>query len=244
MNIFCKVINKEAKEEKSESCESKKIENSISDQDLQRLYAVEFKSQSYSSFYNTTMEKDKSILTLSVAGIGFLITLLKLSDSLEYYDMIFFSVAILGFLISIFCIISLFGKNADFIVDLAQEKDVKVKQHVLKQLDSWAIRTFYLAIIMSVCLGVSTSSTLFVQGEKEMTKDININNTLETSAIPTNESFTQAVDLTKSYQQATSLSDSFQGAASLQSSTHSQAAAQSNNTGAAAMMPNTNSEKE
>ena len=106
VNIFCKVINKEAKEEKSESCESKKIENSISDQDLQRLYAVEFKSQSYSSFYNTTMEKDKSILTLSVAGIGFLITLLKLSDSLEYYDMIFFSVAILGFLISIFCKIS------------------------------------------------------------------------------------------------------------------------------------------
>lgn len=90
VNIFCKVINKEVKEKIPENSEPEKIENSISDQDLQRLYAVEFKSQSYSSFYNTTMEKDKSILTLSVAGIGFLITLLKLSDTLNHYDMVFF----------------------------------------------------------------------------------------------------------------------------------------------------------
>ncbi|MEL0646919.1 hypothetical protein V6248_05755 [Pseudoalteromonas agarivorans] len=244
MNIFCKVINKDIKEETPENGEPKKMENSISDQDLQRLYAVEFKSQSYSSFYNTTMEKDKSILTLSVAGIGFLITLLKLSDSLGYYDMAFFSIATVGFLISIFCIVTLFGKNADFIVDLAQEKDVTIKQHVLKQLDTWAIRTFYLAIIMSVCLGVSTSSTLFLKGEKEMTKETKINITIETHGTPANESFTQAVDLTKSYQQATSLQDSFQGAANLQSSTNTQTTAQSNNSGAAAMMPNTNSDKE
>ncbi|WP_286235597.1 hypothetical protein [Thalassotalea sediminis] len=244
MNIFCKVINKEIKEEIPGNCEPKKIENSISDQDLQRLYAVEFKSQSYSSFYNTTMEKDKSILTLSVAGIGFLITLLKLSDSLGYYDMAFFSIATVGFLISIFCIVTLFGKNADFIVDLAQEKDVTIKQHVLKQLDTWAIRTFYIAIIMSVCLGVSTSSTLFFKGDKEMTKETDISKTIETQGTPANESFTQAVDLTKSYQQATSFQDSFQGAANLQSNTNAQTTAQSNNSGAAAMMPNTNSDKE
>ena len=79
MNIFCKVINPGA--ENSESIKSNETPNSISKSDLNKLYAVEFQSQSYASFYNTTMEKDKSILTLSVAGIGFLVTLLQLVES-------------------------------------------------------------------------------------------------------------------------------------------------------------------
>ncbi|ATC97552.1 hypothetical protein [Pseudoalteromonas spongiae] len=127
-------------------------------------------------------------------------------------------------------------------MDLAQEKDVAVKQHVLTQLDTWAIRTFYLAIIMSVCLGVSTSSTLFLKGGKKMTKEANRSKTIEKQATRANESFNQAVDLTRSYQQATSFQDSFQGAVSLQAKTSAQTT-QNNNSGAAAMMPNTNSDK-
>ncbi|TOF73932.1 hypothetical protein, partial [Vibrio parahaemolyticus] len=50
----------------------------LPEKQVQQLENIEFKSQSYASFYNTTLEKDKSILTLSVAGIGFLLTLLQL----------------------------------------------------------------------------------------------------------------------------------------------------------------------
>ncbi len=234
MNIFCKVINNEVKAE-DENPDSKEVMNSISDQDLQRLYAVEFKSQSYSSFYNTTMEKDKSILTLSVAGIGFLITLLKLSDSLNYYDMLFFVVAAFGFLVSIFCIITLFGKNADFIVDLAQEKDVTLKQYLLKRLDFWALKSFYLAIIMSLFLGVSTSSTLFLKGERKMAKDPTVDKMIEKGYTPSNES----------YQGATALRDSAQGTTNLQPATSStpQNSTSSQSSGAAAMMPNTTTDK-
>lgn len=62
----------------------------LSDKEVEQLSAIEFQSQSYSSFYNTTMEKDKSILTLSVAGMGFLLTLLQLAKNISYFEFIFF----------------------------------------------------------------------------------------------------------------------------------------------------------
>lgn len=236
MNIFCKVINNEAAPAEKAEVAIDKVKNSISDQDLQRLYAVEFKSQSYSSFYTTTMEKDKSILALSVAGTGFLVTLLKLTDKLAIYDMAFFTLAALGFLLAIYFIVSLFGKNADFIVDLVQEKDVTLKQHQLKQLDSWAIRAFYLGIVMSLLLGISTSSTLFIKEESNMSKEPTIEELINSGAKPVNESYQQATDLTKS----------FQGAAGMQpqaNSTQQVTPASSGSSGASAMMPKTSSDE-
>ncbi len=236
MNIFCKVINNEAAPAEKAEVAIDKVKNSISDQDLQRLYAVEFKSQSYSSFYTTTMEKDKSILALSVAGTGFLVTLLKLTDKLAIYDMAFFTLAALGFLLAIYFIVSLFGKNADFIVDLVQEKDVTLKQHQLKQLDSWAIRAFYLGIVMSLLLGISTSSTLFIKEESNMSKEPTIEELINSGAKPANESYQQATDLTKS----------FQGAAGMQpqaNSTQQVTPASSGSSGASAMMPKTSSDE-
>ncbi|EJL6332770.1 hypothetical protein NMR63_003370 [Vibrio cholerae] len=52
---------------------TEKVEG-LSEKEVEQLSGIEFQSQSYASFYNTTLEKDKSILTLSVAGIGFLLT--------------------------------------------------------------------------------------------------------------------------------------------------------------------------
>lgn len=86
--------------------------------ELERLYAVEFRSQSYASYYNTIMEKDKSILTLSVAGIGFLITILQITESISRYQFAFFAIAAFFYLISIFCMITIFSKNGDLIINM------------------------------------------------------------------------------------------------------------------------------
>lgn len=240
MNIFCKVINNETTTDQQTEVAVDKVQNSISEQDLQRLYAVEFKSQSYSSFYTTTMEKDKSILSLSVAGIGFLVTLLKLTDKLAIYDMVFFSLAALGFLLAIYFIVSLFGKNADFIVDLVQDKDVTLKEHQLKQLDTWAIRAFYLGIVMSLLLGISTSSTLFIK------KESNMSNKPQSEELIEKLVNSGAKSSNESYQQATNLKKSFQGAAGMQpqsNSTQQVTPEPSSNSGASAMMPKTSTDE-
>ncbi|MUK39796.1 hypothetical protein GNP82_19885 [Aliivibrio fischeri] len=200
----------------------------LSSKEVEQLSGIEFQSQSYASFYNTTMEKDKSILTLSVAGIGFLVTLLKLTDKISYYELMFFILASLSFLISIYCIITIFGNNSDFIIDLVHKRDVTLKQYKLDTLDKMAIRSFYLGIIMSLLLGASTSITLVSKGDNTMTnnKQTEIKRDLAIN----------------SCNRATDLHESFQGAASLQgtSSNQTQTQSQSQVTGAAAMMPPSN----
>lgn len=161
MTVLYQVINNYKADSSISSGDKEK--SSISNQDLQKLYSVEFKSQAYASFYTTTMEKDKSILSLSVAGVGFLITLLKLTNELMIYDMFFFIFAIIGYLTAIYCIISIFSKNSKYIIDIVQDKSVTLIEYQLKRFDSLAINAFYLGIVMSLLLGISTSSTLFIK---------------------------------------------------------------------------------
>ncbi|MEZ8734882.1 hypothetical protein AB4559_09370 [Vibrio sp. 10N.222.51.C8] len=169
VNIFCKITNQRQEDDKKTK-ENTDVPNSISDRDLRRLYAVEFKSQSYASYYTTSMEKDKSILTLSVAGIGFSLTLLKLAEVVNLHDLIIFVLSSLSFLGSIYAVVTMFGKNADFMIDLTQDKDVSVKQYQLQQLDKVAIRCFYIGIVLTIILGLSTSIGL-INKEKNMSEN-------------------------------------------------------------------------
>lgn len=161
MNIFCKITNTSLSESGlTEPPKNNDTKPNISDEDIKRLSYIEFQSQSYASFYSTTMEKDKSILTLSVAGIGFLVTVLNISKAINYIHYTLFVVAAALFLVSIYCVLTIFEKNADFIIDLTQKRDVTLKEYKLKRLDLWAIRSFYLAILLSTLLGISTTIAL------------------------------------------------------------------------------------
>ncbi|EPQ9985162.1 hypothetical protein ACUYO6_002702 [Vibrio vulnificus] len=196
----------------------------LSDKEVEQLSGIEFQSQSYGSFYNTTLEKDKSILTLSVAGIGFLLTLLQFTRSISYYELAFFLIAAASYLVAIYCVISIFGKNSTFIIELVNKRDVSVKQYQLDVLDKTAIRSFYLAIVMTVLLGASTSQSMFTIGEEAMS-----DNKQQTQELAINSCL-----------QASELHKSFQGASALQGTTQQQTSGQSQATGAAAMMPGSN----
>lgn len=227
MNIFCKINQNESSESIPEKSPSNN--NSISSADLKKLLSVEYKSQTYASFYTTAMEKDKSILTLSVAGIGFLVTLLKLASYLNIYDMVFFFVAAVSYLSSIFLIITLFSKNASYVIDLVNDRDTTLKNFELMQLDKWAIRSFYLAIVMSLLMAISTSSALFFERNKEMTNE---NKETTQKLVIDGNSYAQASDLKRSYQGASAM----QPGSDVPSTTQSQPASEQQ-TGAAAMRP-------
>ncbi len=227
MNIFCKVNQNGRSESLPEKSTSNN--NSISGEDLKKLSLVEFKSQTYASFYTTAMEKDKSILTLSVAGIGFLVTLLKLASYLSIYDMAFFFIAAASYLSAIFLIITLFSKNASYVIDLVNNRDTTLKNHKLMQLDKWAIRSFYLAIVMSLLMAISTSSALFLERNKKMSNE---NKETTQKLVIGGNSYAQASELKKSYQGASAM----QPDSNVPSTTQSQPASEQQ-TGAAAMRP-------
>lgn len=119
---------------------------------------IEYYSQAYASFYNTTLEKDKSILTLSVAGLGFLITFANLNVKLGCVAYAAFILAALAYLYSIYNIITIFGENAKYIIEITTDsgKEGEIETQ-LKKYDKRAINSFYIGIILSLALGVITS---------------------------------------------------------------------------------------
>jgi hypothetical protein len=166
VNIFCKINKAEVnsdqlKEQITEDLYAKMKDNKVHDEEreVKMLSIVEFKSQGYASFYNTTLEKDKSILTLSVAGIGFLVTMLQLSEKVTVINLSLFLLAALTFLTSIFCIITIFQKNASYITSMVKDQwtEVEKQEKVLERLDKIAIYSFIAAILLSVALGFSIS---------------------------------------------------------------------------------------
>ncbi|WP_429070343.1 hypothetical protein [Aeromonas dhakensis] len=249
MNIFCKIINDAPKEEiSSDDIKQYKNDSNISEVDLKKMCFVEYKSQAYASFYNTAMEKDKSILTLSVAGIGFLVTLLNLSKTIGYVNYTIFILAALCFLISIYCILSIFDKNADYMLDIAQDRDVTLKEYKLKKLDKRAIRTFYLAIILSISLGISTSIPLLSNEGNDMSENNKPTKASELNVSP--ESYSGSVMAVESFEGISYLGKSlsgFSGASSLLAQTNTQVRTQgttpSNTGGASGMKPDFSSQK-
>jgi len=127
-------------------------------EELEKSKYVEFYSQSYASFYNTTMEKDKSILAVSAGGIGFLITLINFSQEIRIFEYILFLFASILFIIAIFIIIQKKKKNADYIIALTTEsEDCDKKDCKLKILDKIATCAFVLGIVFSLVLGITLS---------------------------------------------------------------------------------------
>ncbi len=132
-------------------CEEEKIHD----------FNIEYKSQTYNAFYTTSMEKDKSILTVAVAGLGFLIAIIQ-SEQLKPTGLTVWLLAIscLCYLISIFLLLTIFKCNKDYLINLATDNHDGTEgwNKKLTRLDGAASISFYLAIMHSVALGIVTSN--------------------------------------------------------------------------------------
>ena len=157
---------------------------------------VEFNSQSYASFYNTKLEKDKSILTLSVAGLGFLITFTNFAEKLGAFAYFAFLFAALAYLFCVFNVITIFEKNALYIIEVTTDSDKASELEVqLRKHDKRAIYSFYLGILLSFVLGISTSVQSQLKGQEMSDK----NKTSQTTRVQFNDSFAGMSKLNESF---------------------------------------------
>jgi hypothetical protein len=60
----------------------------------ERLKKVEYYAATVNAWYNSTLEHDKSLLTLSAGGIGILITILTAVGISYRYEIIFYFISI------------------------------------------------------------------------------------------------------------------------------------------------------
>lgn len=61
--------------------DKKKIKNQEMDEEIKKLKEVEYYSAAANAWFNTRIERDKSFLTISIAGIGWLTTLQTIHEN-------------------------------------------------------------------------------------------------------------------------------------------------------------------
>lgn len=136
----------------SETQKKKKLEASK----IKKEKELIFYGALVNAWVNTRMEKDKSILTLSVGGIGVLITLLSIVNNLAYWQILIFGLGITAFLISVICMLFIFGKNSSLIeAQIKEEKEDKKTNTLLATLDKVVMFMFLTGVIMSICIALT-----------------------------------------------------------------------------------------
>lgn len=138
-------------------------------QEEERLKRVEYYAATVNAWYNSTLEHDKSLLTLSTGGIGILITILTTVGISYICQIILYFSSIFSFLICLFTILKIFKENKTYLENIIKGSAL-LDDPKLKNLDNIANYSFFIGIIFSAIIGFSTAFHSYDK-VNEMAKD-------------------------------------------------------------------------
>jgi len=182
------------------------------EQRLQESKEAEFYSQSVAAWFSSRLEHDKSLLTLSTAGVGVLVTMVQSAiDSIS--SLLLYIFAILSFVISLVSVLFIFKMNTTHIEGVINK--IERENRLLLILDSVASFSFFLGMLLSAILGMAVAiSTLHDKeakmAEKNQNKSVQMQNAFDSvhglaNLQPVATKTATATDMTKSFQGMTQL---------------------------------------
>jgi hypothetical protein len=173
---------------------------------------VEFYSQGVAAWFNSALEHDKSLLTLSVAGIGVLVSLMQtVIDSLCL--LLLYASAILAFMVCLVSVLMIFKRNKKHILDVFNGQTAD--DPVLSLLDSSASFSFFLAMLLSALLGISSAITTYDEKGKKMANESIKKPTQSVAAYDSVNGLAKLVLSSESFNQMASMKKSLQDMAQL-----------------------------
>jgi hypothetical protein len=143
----------------------------MTDDDLKKQQEVEFYAAGVTTWYNTRLEHDKSLLALSAGGIGLLITLLTTIGVSSAEGLVLHLLAMFSFLLCLGAILIIFKKNSKHIEDVLKTGTQPFDDPLLAKLDNIAIAAFAAGIIFSSVIGVSAAINSYSNKEKAMANE-------------------------------------------------------------------------
>jgi hypothetical protein len=143
--------------------------------DLTKEKKTAYYSALLEAWLATRMEKDKSLLMLSAGGVGVLVTLLTTTGIQSRLVGVLFGAALTCFMVSILLAVSIFGRNADYIHCLINDK--QTNELGLRRRDAWMYWSFVLGVTLSIVIGFSSGIMKFKKQEAHMSdnKPVNVN---------------------------------------------------------------------
>ena len=107
----------------------------------------EFNAFLRDSWRETSMERDRSLLNLSTAGVGLLATLLTFRTTVTKFELVLYVAGALCFAVAITCALAIFKKNAHHIEQVIRGKAGDTRG--LKQLDRVLVGCFYAGLVFT-----------------------------------------------------------------------------------------------
>ena len=132
---------------------------------------VQYYSVLLTAWINTKMEHDKTLITLSAAAIGLLITILTTKTVIQTWLVWIYIFAFVGYLITIYAALIIYQRNS-----LHIEKELKGqsgKDPHLERLDKLCLYSFSLATLAFILIGVFTATLKIKEEKTKMAEDKN-----------------------------------------------------------------------
>jgi hypothetical protein len=162
---------------------------------------------SVTAWFNTRLEHDKSLLTLSTAAIGVLIALASKITLTSLALLILYIAALLSFILCLTAVLWIYRQNSKHLENML--KSDAARDRLLSFLDPAALCAFAAGILFSSLLGLAIAVDSFKSQEHQMS----VNDKGKTR-IPVGDSFNKAIN-TRPVGSADLLQKSFNGAAKL-----------------------------
>ncbi len=171
----------------------------MSPDELEQQKDIQFHAASVNAWYNTSLERDKSVLTLSAGGIGLLLTLLSAIKGCVCL-LVCYVTAILCFLVSLVAVLLIFQHNRTHI-EQTLAKTAPKSDPWLEKLDFAAMSAFGAGAAFTAIIGISVAIGSFLKKESSVTNETK---NLTSAPVELRESFNRAsalqgADLGKSF---------------------------------------------
>ncbi|MCP4974845.1 MAG: hypothetical protein GY931_01670 [Maribacter sp.] len=121
------------------------------------------------AWIQTKMERDKTLVTLSAAAIGLLVTILTTVGVKSYWEIPFFCVAVISFLITIWSSLVIYQLNSQHLEDAirgSSEKDPRLEKY-----DKRSIRAFIVGSTSALIIGVLSANIQLTKPEEKTMAD-------------------------------------------------------------------------
>lgn len=130
---------------------------------------VAFYASVVSAWATTSIEFDKHIITIASLGVGLIVSLLSTKGVSTALDLIIHSVAILSFILSIICTLSIFSRNKVYLEKIVLNNGPNTPDPILSILDRAVIITLSSGVLLTAIIGISTGIEAYTEAQK-MTK--------------------------------------------------------------------------
>jgi hypothetical protein len=142
----------------------------MTEQEIQQQKDIEFYAAAVEAWLGTSLEHDKSLLTLSAGGIGLLITLLSTVGLHSAESLILYIVALFAFFCCLIAILWIFKRNRFHLEEAIRDGKTSTDRG-LAVLDAVAIASFLFGAVLSAIIGIAAAVHSFQTQETPMSKE-------------------------------------------------------------------------